>query len=178
MATPEFIVRLREKIGHDPLWLIGVTAYVEDARGRILLGQRADSGKWALVSGINEPGEEPADTVVREVREEAGIDVVPTALVRVKADKRVITYGNGDRTQYLDLLFECRLADAAQADAFVNDDESLAVGWFAPDELPEPLVASSAERIEAVLAYRVRCAQGDARTLFAVSSADVEGGKG
>ena len=33
MATPEFIVRLREKVGHDLLWLVGVTAYVEDARG-------------------------------------------------------------------------------------------------------------------------------------------------
>ena len=49
MATPEFILKLREKIGHDPLWLIGVTAFVEDGRGRVLLGRRADTGDWALV---------------------------------------------------------------------------------------------------------------------------------
>ena len=55
MATPEFILRLREKIGHDLLWLIGVTAYVEDPEGRVLLGRRADSGEWALVYGINGP---------------------------------------------------------------------------------------------------------------------------
>lgn len=65
MPTPEFILKLREKIGHDPLWLVGVTAYIEDGDGRILLGRRADNGNWALISGINEPGEEPADTVIR-----------------------------------------------------------------------------------------------------------------
>ena len=99
MATPEFIVKLREKVGHDLLWLVGVTAYIEDDAGRVLLGRRADTGKWALISGINEPGEEPADTVVREAYEEAGIDVVPTALVSVKADDRMILYSNGDRAR-------------------------------------------------------------------------------
>ena len=89
MATPEFILRLREKIGHDPLWLIGITAYVENDEGKILLGQRADTGEWALVYGINEPGEEPAVTVIREVLEETGVDVVPTDLVRVRAQREL-----------------------------------------------------------------------------------------
>ena len=56
MTTPNFILSLREKIGHDPLWLTGITAYVEDADGRILLGRRSDTGEWALVYGIVEPG--------------------------------------------------------------------------------------------------------------------------
>ena len=109
MATPEFILSLREKIGNDLLWLTGITAYVEDDEGRVLLGRRSDTGEWALVYGINEPGEEPADTVIREVKEETGVDVVPTALVSVKAGKNITTYANGDRTQYLDLTFACRL---------------------------------------------------------------------
>ena len=113
MATPEFILKLREKIGHDLLWLIGVTAYVEDDEGRILLGRRADTGEWAPVYGINEPGEEPADTVVREVMEETGVAVVPTELAAVKAGTRVTTYANGDNTMYLDLLFICRPREGA-----------------------------------------------------------------
>ena len=146
MATPEFILSLREKIGHDLLWLIGVTAYVEDGEGRVLLGRRADTGEWALVYGINEPGEEPADTVAREVLEETGVDVVPTDLVHVKAAHRETVYANGDRTQYLDLMFVCRLAEGGSSEPRVADDESLAVGWFAPDALPEPLAASTVER--------------------------------
>ena len=139
MATPEFVLRLREKIGHDLLWLTGVSAYVEDGAGRVLLGRRADTGEWALVYGINEPGEEPADTVIREVAEETGVDVVPTDLARVRAQQHETVYVNGDRTQYLDLMFVCRLAEGGCAEPRVADDESLEVGWFAPDALPAPL---------------------------------------
>ena len=154
MATPEFILKLREKIGHDLLWLIGVTAYVEDASGRVLLGRRADTGEWALVYGINEPGEEPADTVIREVAEETGVDVVPTALVSVRAGRRMTVYANGDQTQYLDLCFTCRLADGGNGVPRVADDESLEVGWFFPDELPEPFSPSMRERLARVRAWR------------------------
>ena len=63
MPTPEFILELRKKVGHDLLWLMGVSGYVEDEQGRVLLGRRSDTGEWAMVYGINEPGEEPADTV-------------------------------------------------------------------------------------------------------------------
>lgn len=166
MPTPEFILKLREKIGHDPLWLVGVTAYIEDACGRVLLGQRADTGNWALICGINEPGEEPADTVVREAYEEAGVDVVPTALVSVKAGDRMITYANGDQTRYLDVLFICRLAEGGATAPRVNDEESLAVGWFSLDALPEPLQPSTVERLERVRRYRDRAAAGDASALF------------
>ena len=163
MATPEFILRLREKIGHDLLWLIGVSAYVVDDAGRMLLGRRADTGEWALVYGISEPGEEPADTVIREVAEETGVDVVPTDLVRVAAQHYETVYANGDRTQYLDLLFICQLAEGGCVEPRVADDESLEVGWFAPDELPEPLAASTTERLAALAAWR---AAGAGRTLF------------
>ena len=55
MSTPEFILRLREKIGHDLLWLIGVTACVEDAEGRVLLGRRADTGSGRSSTGSTSP---------------------------------------------------------------------------------------------------------------------------
>lgn len=169
MPTPEFILKLREKIGHDPLWLVGVTAYIEDACGRVLLGQRADTGNWALICGINEPGEEPADTVVREAYEEAGVDVVPTTLVSVKAGDRMITYANGDQTRYLDVLFICHLAEGGASEPRVNDEESLAVGWFSLDALPEPLQPSTVERLERVRRYRERAEAGDASALFSLN---------
>lgn len=68
MATPDFVLNLRKRIGHELLWLNGVTAFVTDGDGRMLMGRRSDTGEWALVYGINEPGEQPADTVVREVK--------------------------------------------------------------------------------------------------------------
>ena len=48
MPTPEFVLELRKKIGHDLLWLNGVTGCVLDDRGRLLLGRRSDTGEWAM----------------------------------------------------------------------------------------------------------------------------------
>lgn len=169
MATPEFILKLREKIGHMPLWLIGVTGYIRDANGRILLGQRSDTGQWALVYGINEPGEEPADTVIREAKEETGVDVLVTDLVCVKSSQHMITYANGDQTQYMDHLFLCEVDPCGNAQPFVGDDESLHVGWFDLDNLPSPLAATTVERMGYVHEYLQAQQQGCAHALFHVT---------
>ena len=70
MPIPEFIVALREKVGHAPLWLSGVSVVIRDDDGRVLLTRRADNGQWAVVSGVLEPGEEPSAAAVREAKEE------------------------------------------------------------------------------------------------------------
>ena len=95
MSTPEFVLELRKKIGHDLLWLNGVTGCVLNEHGQLLLGRRSDTGEWAMVYGINEPGEQPADTVVREIKEETGIDAIVTDLVAVTSSNKVLTYANG-----------------------------------------------------------------------------------
>ncbi len=138
MPTPEFVLELRKKIGHDLLWLNGVTGCVLDDRGRLLLGRRSDTGEWAMVYGINEPGEQPADTVVREIKEETGIDAVVTDLVAVTSSSRVITYANGDNTMYMDHSFLCALKPGGNAEPYVGDEESLNVGWFELDDLRAP----------------------------------------
>lgn len=169
MSTPDFIVKLRKNIGHDPLWLIGITAFVRSADGSILLGRRSDTGEWALVYGINEPGEEPADTVIREVKEETGVDVVPKILACVKSSQTMLVYDNGDQTQYMDHLFICSLRDGGNAQPYVGDEESLSVGWFKPDALPTPLAQSTVERLAYVREYEEQAAQGDSSSLFATS---------
>ena len=67
MATPEFIRDIRATAGHQLLLLPGVTAVVFDDEGRVLLGRRSDTGKWSVIGGIAEPGEEPALTAERKV---------------------------------------------------------------------------------------------------------------
>ncbi len=58
-----------------------------------------------------------------------------------------IVYPNGDRTQFTDLTFRCRYVSG---DAHVADDESLEVGWFAVDDLPEMDLASRRRILRAV----------------------------
>ncbi|GAA2739706.1 hypothetical protein GCM10009867_36850 [Pedococcus aerophilus] len=162
MPTPDFILALRDKVGTDLLWLTGVTAVVRNDAGEVLLGRRADNGQWALVSGILEPGEQPAVGLAREIEEETGV------VARIEALSSVWTlpeqgYPNGDRAQYLDLCF---LARHVSGEARVNDDESLEVGWFALDGLPSPLMDRARVRLERALAF-------DGSTWFDTGAAEV-----
>ncbi|HEY9409426.1 MAG TPA: NUDIX domain-containing protein [Jiangellaceae bacterium] len=133
MPIPEFILATRRKIGHDLLWLPGVTAVVFDDVSRVLLGRRSDDGRWTTIGGIPEPGEQPAVCAVREVLEETGVTATVERLVSVRAGEPM-SYPNGDRAQFLDLTFRCRYVSG---EAHVADDESLEVGWFGPAELPD-----------------------------------------
>lgn len=132
MATPEFILRLREKVGHDLLWLPGVTAVVLDG-DRVLLVRRADTGAWTPVTGICDPGEHPAETAVRECLEETGVRAEVEALAWVNVTG-VVEYPNGDRTQFVDHTFRCRYVGGQ---AHVADDESSEVAWVPLGDLPQ-----------------------------------------
>jgi 8-oxo-dGTP pyrophosphatase MutT (NUDIX family) len=143
VPTPDFIRTLRADIGHACLYLPGVSVVVFDDAGRVLLGRRSDTGRWALIAGIPEPGEQPAETAEREVYEETGVRCVIERLVLVETLPRT-TYPNGDVCQYTDITFRAR---AVGGTACVNDDESLAVDWFALDNLPE-LSAGAHFRLE------------------------------
>lgn len=132
MGSPEFILALRKKIGHDPLWLPGVRAVVFDAEGKVLLGERSGTGGWALITGILEPGEDPAPGMVREIFEETAVVAKIEHLLGVAAVGPV-TFPNGDVCDFLNIEF---IARHVSGTARVNDDESLAVGWFAVADLP------------------------------------------
>ncbi|WP_410787460.1 NUDIX hydrolase [Kribbella sp. C-35] len=133
MPTPKFILDLREKIGHDLLWLSGLTAVVLNDRDEVLLVQRADNGRWSLVAGILEPGEQPAVGLVREIQEETAVEAVVERLVSVESLPPA-SYPNGDQVQFLDLTFRCR---PTGGEPRVNDDESLDVRWWPLNDLPD-----------------------------------------
>ena len=145
--TPEFITQIRASIGHQLLWLPGVSAVVFNERDEVLLGRRVDTGRWAVLAGMSEPGEQPAETAVREVFEETAVHCVAERVVLVEA-LAPTTYPNGDHCQFMDITLRCR---AVGGEARVNDDESLEVAWFPVSELPE-LTEHSLVRIRRALA--------------------------
>ncbi|WP_191256960.1 NUDIX hydrolase [Amycolatopsis oliviviridis] len=61
-----------------------VGGIVHDHHGRILLIQRANEpgrGLWSIPGGRVEPGETDEAAVIREMREETGLDVIPGTYV-------------------------------------------------------------------------------------------------
>lgn len=72
---------------------VGADAAIFDDEGRILLELRTDSEQWCLPCGWVEPNESPADAVVREVREETGLDVAVVQLVGVFTRTPSLEYG-------------------------------------------------------------------------------------
>ena len=149
MATPDFVLALREKIGHDPLCLPGVTAVVVrpgTAGDEVLLVRRADNGAWTPVTGIIDPAEEPAIAGAREVLEEADIVAVPERLVMVDVTPPVV-YANGDRSQYIDITFLFRYVSG---EPFPADGENTDARWFPADGLPA-LAADMRKRVGAAL---------------------------
>jgi 8-oxo-dGTP pyrophosphatase MutT (NUDIX family) len=132
MPTPQFVLDLRQKVGHDQLWLSTAMGVVLDGQRRVLLGRRNDTGNWTLPGGIIDPGEQPADAACREIYEETGVIAVPEVLTTISISP-TITYPNQDRVQYLEYCFRCRVAGGQ---ARVNDGELVEVVWHDLDALP------------------------------------------
>lgn len=134
MSIPDFVLKLREHVGTAPLWLAGATAVIRNPEcTRVLLARRSDNGWWTPVTGIVDPGEHPADTAVREAREEADVAIRVDRLASVGVT-RLVTHANGDQAQYIDHTFACTYLSGDPRPA---DDENTDVRWFAIDEIPE-----------------------------------------
>jgi len=102
--------------------LVGVGAVVVD-EGRVLLvrrGREPLKGKWSLPGGMLELGESLTAGVVREVREETGLNVEPIELIELL--DRVHREEDRVRYHYVIADYLCRVVDgdllaASDADA-------------------------------------------------------------
>jgi 8-oxo-dGTP diphosphatase len=125
-----------------PLLLVVACALV-DADGRVLIGQRPQGkqlgGLWEFPGGKLEPGETPEEALIRELREELGIEVTQACLAPF-----VFTTHAYESFHLLMPLWLCR-----RWSGVVEAREHQAVAWVKPNQLSdypmppadEPLVA-------------------------------------
>jgi 8-oxo-dGTP pyrophosphatase MutT (NUDIX family) len=108
------------------------TAIVTNNEGKILLQRRTDNALWSIPGGVMEIGESIGETIIREVKEEAGLDVVPMSIVGVYSNpKHVIAYSNGEVRQQFALCFACTITGGE----LKVSEESFEVAFFSPEEI-------------------------------------------
>ncbi len=112
--------------------LPAASAVVIDDQGRILLGKRADSGRWTIPGGGMKPGESISDTAVRETKEETGVDIEVVSLVGIYSNpSHVVEYADGEVRQQ----FSVCLVGRPVSGALSPSDEITEVGYFDPDQI-------------------------------------------
>jgi len=114
---------------------VAIGAIVGNDDGEVLLVKRAPSGVWLFPSGWADVGYSAAEVVVKEVREETGIDAEPVQLLGVVDGMRM---GFTKFGMYM-LLFHCR---AVGGELVPHPLETDGCGWFSRDELPTPTVGA------------------------------------
>ncbi len=105
----------------------------------VLLMRRSDNRHWGLPGGYVEPGESVSEAAQREVKEETGFSIELGRLVGVYSDpaRQVIGYADGRRVQAVNLCFEALAGVAGEP---TTPEETLELGFFAVDALPQPFV--------------------------------------
>ncbi len=114
----------------DRPWVgVGVVVWRGDRVLLIRRGKAPRLGQWSLPGGAQSVGETVFETAVREVREETGLEVVPTGIVTVVD---AITPDAEGRVHYHYTLVEVA-AESAAGDPICADD-ALEACWATADE--------------------------------------------
>lgn len=132
------------------MFTIGAFGIIFDTEGRVLLCHRRDMDLWNLPGGGMESGELPTTTVIREVREETGLEIQVERLVGV--------YAKPDKDDLV-FAFTCQ----AIGGTLTETDEADICRYFPLASIPANTAPKHVERIwDAVnckdVVYRIQTA--------------------
>jgi ADP-ribose pyrophosphatase YjhB (NUDIX family) len=117
----------------------GVAGIVLNAREEVLLHYRAAEEGWAPPSGSVEPGEDVTSALRRELWEETRLEVSIERFAGLYSDPQfqIVRPKGSAPIHFVTSLFLCRAGEAEVR----GSSEGAAWEWFAPDRLPEGLLA-------------------------------------
>jgi mutator protein MutT len=129
----DYIKWIRDKVGHELIILNFSGACITNSKGQILLQKRSKEEElWGFPGGAVEVGESIEEAVVREVKEETGLDVKVDYLMGVYS-KYFVTYLNGDNAQTICYLFKCTAFDGELA---IDNKETFDLRFFDINDSP------------------------------------------
>ncbi len=134
---------------------VSVAAVVRNRRSEILLIQRGDSGVWLYPTGWADVGYSPSEVVIKEVKEETGVDVEVVGVLAVLDGMR----SGFTLIPMYSIVFLCEyICEYKGGEIRRHPLETQDAGWFSLDALPSPM-PDIKERVpglkEAILTGRV-----------------------
>ena len=129
----DYVLRLREKVGHDLLVVPSVAVLLVDEQDRVLLVRHDDRGLWVAPGGTVEPDEHPESTAMREVRQETGIEVDLVRIIGAFGGPEFrVRHANGDQVGYVMTVYEARALGELPS---FEDPHTLGVGFFSRERI-------------------------------------------
>jgi 8-oxo-dGTP pyrophosphatase MutT (NUDIX family) len=133
-----YLGQLRKLVGTRMLITSGVNAVVRDDGGRVLLIRRRDNLNWALPGGGMELEQSVYDCLVREVKEETGLDVISATLFATYSEARFVRKDMwGNYSQPIILAFK---VDEWRGTLSTDTDETVDARFVPAGQVPEPYV--------------------------------------
>jgi 8-oxo-dGTP diphosphatase len=120
--------------------VVGAAAILLIRDGKVLLERRDREpfkGGYDLVAGFIEPGETPEEAVVREAKEETGLDIKITGLLGIYSDQ----YGEGSFTLGIHYLGE-----VIGGEQHAGDDAA-SLEWVEIDKIPSTALSEGFKNV-------------------------------
>jgi NAD+ diphosphatase len=102
-----------------------IVAVVRDGKILLAQGTRFRLPFYSVLAGFVEPAENLEECIIREIREEVGIEI------------ENIRYFSSQPWPFPDSLMIAFFADHKSGEIVIDPSELIDAGWFAPDNLPE-----------------------------------------
>lgn len=132
----DYILQLRQYIGHRPILLVGAAILVLDKQNRLLMMKRCDIDCRGIPGGGTEPGEVVENAAKREALEETNLEIGEMSLFGVFSGPELyFKYPNGDEVYNVTIVY---LARDWHGQVKLNDEHT-EWRWFPADKIPEDL---------------------------------------
>lgn len=122
----------------QPKFTVSAAAVVVNENDEVLLLNhvlRPFSG-WGLPGGFVDHGEQPAETIRRELKEEAGIDLIELKMYSIRTVNR-----------HIEIIYSAR----GSGEARVMSREIISLGWFGSEAVADKVSKAQSELIRRVL---------------------------
>jgi len=130
----DYIYELRKLVGSCPLIMVGAALLALNQNDQLLMIKRTDNGCWGIPGGSMELGETLENTVIRETKEEIGIEVKDFKLFKIYSGPDLYyRYPNGDEVYMVSIVY---LTHDLLGNLIINPSEHTEYRYFDIHNLP------------------------------------------